>query len=249
MTILYVKTILAIALGFVAGLAVVYIFNRMPARWLCDYGEMPSPELLDRSVQRIKGWPWRWIYAGGFACLAVRLVFTQIHQPPAGFDGLPALWIQVISQGQLTLAGLAACWALLIIGLADRKYGIIPDQFVVMLAIAGMGLAPIHHGMVQPLGGMLIGGGVMLLVALLGGAVYRREVMGFGDVKLCAAMGLGLGITGTVFALAAASLLSGFSAGLGLARRKISKDDMKPLGPYLAGAGIAYIFVIWPFLL
>ena len=248
MTILYLKTVAAIALGFFAGLAVVYIFNRMPARWLCDYGQTPSPELMDRSVQRIKGWPWRWIYAGGMACLCVRLVWTKIQHPPMGFAGLPREWIQLISQEQLMLAGLAACWALLIIGLADLKYGIIPDQFVIMLAVAGMGFLPFHANLWQPLGGLAIGGGVMLIVALIGGAAFGREVMGFGDVKLCAAMGLGLGIQGTVFALAAASLLSGLVFAIGLARKKIRKDEMKPLGPFLAAAAIFYIFIVMPFM-
>ena len=248
MTIIYVKTVAAIALGFLAGLAVVYVFNRMPARWLCDYGETPAPELMDRSIQRIKGWPWRWIYAGGMACLCVRLVWTEFHRPPLGYAGLPTEWIQLISQSQFTLAGLAACWALLIIGLADLKYMIIPDQFVIMLAIAGMGFLPLQHSLWQPLGGLAIGGGVMLLVALLGRLVFKQEVMGFGDVKLCAAMGLGLGINGMIFTLAAAALLSGFAAAIGLARKKYKMGDMKPLGPYLAGAGIFYIFIVWPFM-
>lgn len=248
MTILYVKTIIAIALGFFAGLGVVYIFNRIPAGWLCEYGEEPSAALLDRSVQRVKGWPWRWIYAGGLASLCVRLVWTRVDHPAAGLDGLPDHLIQIISQGQFMLAGLAVCWALLIIGLADLKYMIIPDQFVVMLAIAGLGFAPLQGSLWQPLGGLLIGGGVMLIVALIGRAVYGGEVMGFGDVKLCAALGLGLGIRGIVFTLAAASLASGFAAAIGLAGRKLKKDDMKPLGPCIAGGGIFYIFIVWPFM-
>jgi len=249
MTILYVKTIAAIAIGFIAGLAVVYVFNRMPARWLCDYGETPSPELMDRSVQRIKGWPWRWIYAGGMACLCVRLVYTHIHHPPAGFDGLPPEIVQLLSQSQFALAGLLTCWALLIIGLADLKYMIIPDQFVIMLAIAGMGFLPLHHSIWQPLGGLAIGGGAMPAVALLGRQSFGTEDMGFGDVKLCAALGLGLGVPGTIFTLAAASIVSGIVAAIGLAARKLKKDDMKPLGPYLAGGGIFYVFIVWPFMI
>ena len=96
MTILYVKTIAAIILGFLAGLAVVYVFNRMPARWLCDYDETPPPELLDRSIQRVKGWPWRWIYAGELACLCVRLIWTKFPHPPMAYDGFPAEWVQLI---------------------------------------------------------------------------------------------------------------------------------------------------------
>ena len=248
MTILYVKTIAAIAIGFLAGQAAVYIFNRIPASWLCDYGQTPPPELIDRSVQRIKGWPWRWIYSGGLACLCVRLVYTEIHRPPAGFDGLPPDMIQLVAQCQFALAGLIAVWAMLMIGLADLKYMIIPDQFVIILAVAGMGFLPLHHSLWQPLGGLALGGGVMLIIALLGRLILGKEVMGFGDVKLCAAMGLGLGITGMLFSLVAASILSGIAAAIGLAAKKFTKEDMKPLGPFLSGAGIFYVFILWPFI-
>ena len=247
-TILYVKTIAAIAMGFLAGQLAVYIFNRMPASWLCDYGQEPPEILKDRQVQRIKGWPWRWVYSGGLACLCLRLVYTEIQHPPAGFDGLPPDYVQLLGQCQFEMAGLIACWTMLIIGLADLKYMIIPDQFVIMLAIAGMGFLPFHDSLVQPLGGLAAGGGVMLLVALLGKLAFRREVMGFGDVKLAAAMGLGLGLRGMIFALAAASVVSGFAAAAGLARGKYRKFDMQPFGPFLTGAGIFYVFIVWPFM-
>ncbi len=246
MTAILIKSIAAVVLGFLAGQAAVYIFNKMPASWLCDYGQTPPPELADPHIQRVKGWPWRWIYSGGLACLCVRLVFAEIHHPPGGFYGLPEEQIQLLSQCQFALAGLLACWAMLILGLADLKYQILPDQFVIMLGLAGLGFAPFHEALREPLGGMAIGGGVMLMVALLGAAAFGREVMGFGDVKLCAAMGLGLGVKGIIFVLAAASLLSGVYAAQGLARRRFRRDEMKPLGPWLTGAGIFYIFILWP---
>ena len=247
MTVIYTKTIIAVILGLLAGLAVVYIFNRMPAKWLCEYDEEPSEDLRDPQIQRIKGWPWRWVYAGLFACIALRLVFTQIHRPPGGFEGLPDNMIQLMSQGQFMLAGLFSCFAMAIIGIADRKYMIVPDQFVIMLAVASLGFLPLHHEMIQPLGGLTIGGGVMFLVAVIGRFVYKKDVMGMGDVKLCAAMGLGLGIRGMIFALAAGCIGSGIEAAIGLAGKKYTKNDLKPLGPWLCGAGIAYIFIIWPF--
>lgn len=247
MTIIYVKTIAAAILGLMAGLAVVYIFNRVPARWLCDYDEEPSEELKDTSVQRVKSWPWRWVCAGLFACISLRLVFTRINEPPAGYEGLGDQWVQLISQSQFALAGIFACWMMIVIAIADHKYMIIPDQFVIMLACSSLGFLPLHEGVLQPLGGLCLGGGLMLAVALIGRLIYKKDVMGMGDVKLCAAMGLGLGIRGMLFVLAVAGLGSGFQAAIGLARRKYKKDDTKPLGPWLCGAGIVYIFLIWPF--
>lgn len=249
MTILYLKMIISVILGFLTGLSVVFIFNRIPAKWLCDYNEKPDKELMDPMIQRVKGWPWRWIYAGLFACIAIRLAFTQVNDPPHGLEGLPEYMIQTIAQCQLMLAGLLACLAMTIIALADHKYMIVPDQFVIVLAIASLGFWPFHQKISELPGGMIIGGGVMLIVALIGKLVYKKDVMGMGDVKLCASAGLCLGVRGILFVLAAGCFASGIDAAIGLARKKYKKNDAKPLGPWLCAAGIIYIFVIWPFYL
>ncbi len=228
MTEILVKLGISIVFGILAGFGAVYIFNKMPARWLCDYGEKPAPELEDPYVQRVKGFPWRWIYAAGFSCLMVRLTFFDV---------------------QFAAAALFACWAMLIIGLADLKYMIIPDQFVIMLALTAFGFVPYHHSVLQPLAGALIGGGAMLMIGVIGGAAAGKQALGFGDVKLFASLGLILGATGTVAVLIGTSLLSGAAAAAALAAKRLKKDDVRPLGPYICGCGIFYIFVVWPFLL
>lgn len=227
MAIIIVKAAVSLILGILAGFGAVYIFNHMPAKWLCDYNEKPSQELLDPQIQRVKGFPWRWVYAAGFSCLMVRLMFFDV---------------------QFAAAGLFACWALLIIGLADLKYMIIPDQFVLMLAAAACGFIPFHENLWQPALGAVIGGGVMLLTLLLGGALFKKEVMGWGDVKLFASLGLALGCKGAVFVLITASLHSGIAAAMGIAKKRYDKNDSIPLGPYICGWGAAYIFIVWPLL-
>ena len=199
-----IKIAASLVLGVLAGFGAVYIFNKMPAAWLTDYDAKPPAELTDPHIQRVKGFPWRWIYAAGFSCL--------------------------------------------FIGLADLKYMIIPDQFVIMLAISAFGFIPYQSGLMQPLLGALVGGGVMLMVGVLGGAAFKKEVLGFGDVKLFACLGLALGLTRTVVVLIGASLLSGIGAAIALASGRAKKDDAKPLGPYICGMGIFYIFIVWPFL-
>ena len=227
MIVILIKIAASLALGVLAGFGAVYLFNKMPAAWLTDYDAKPPAELSDPHIQRVKGFPWRWIYAAGFSCLLIRLSFYDV---------------------QFAAAGLFACWAMLIIGLADLKYMIIPDQFVIMLAISAFGFVPCHSSLMQPLLGALIGGGVMLMVGVLGGAAFKKEVLGFGDVKLFASLGLALGFTGTIVVLIGASLLSGIGAAIALATGRAKKDDAKPQGPYICGMGIFYIFIVWPFL-
>lgn len=218
-----IKIVASIILGSISGFAIVYVFNKMPAKWLCDYGQTPSEELSNPYTQRLKGYPWRWIYAAGFSCLILKLSLIDI---------------------QLALAGLFACWALLIIAIADLKYMIIPDQFVIMLALSALGFIPFHDSYWQPILGAAIGGGVMMITALLGRLSFKREVMGFGDVKLFASLGLALGVKATIIVLAGASICSGVAALLGLASGKLKKDEERPLGPYICGWGMAYIFLL-----
>ena len=191
MAVMIIKAAAALVIGLAAGCGAIYIFNKMPARWLCDYGQTPPQELTDPYIRRIKGFPWRWIYSAGFACLMVRLLFVDV---------------------QLAAAGLFACWALLLLG-------------------------------------ALIGGGVMLMTGVLGGAAFSREVLGFGDVKLFASLGLALGIKGTVVVLIGSSICSGIAAAAGLASGRYKKDDVRPLGPYICAWGAFYIFILWPFLM
>ena len=228
MLVIIIKVAASIVLGILAGFAAVYIFNKMPAGWLCDYGEKPGPELTDPHIQRVKGYPWRWIYAAGFACLLVRLSFCDI---------------------QFAAAGLFACWAMLIIGLADLKYMVIPDQFVIMLALSAFGFIPFHSSVWQPLLGAIVGGGAMLAVAGIGSLIFHKEVMGFGDVKLFASLGLVLGLKGTVAVLLGASLASGIAAAAGLASGRYRRNDERPLGPYICCCGFLYIFAAWPLMM
>lgn len=251
MVILIIKIASSIIAGFFAGPAAVYVFNHMPEKWLCEYGEAPKP--AEQPEKRIKENPWRWIYSAGFICLSLRLS-TAVY----GSTGT-AFLRQSIEGAQIAAAGLVVCWLMLIIALADLKYMIIPDQFVLMLAISAIGFMPLWNadektaasgiwqeltGFWQPLLGMVIGGGAMLIFAVAGRLIFRQEAFGFGDVKLCAAIGLVLGINGTIASVAAAIIISGFAAAAGLASGRYKKTDQKPLGPYLCGCAMAYIILV-----
>ena len=254
MTVLIIKIAASILIGFFAGPAAVYVFNHMPAGWLCEYGENPAEDPgLAAGEKRIKENPWRWVYAVGFIGLCLRLSLFEYEE-----GGLLSVQSEATTMTtQLAAAGLIACWILLIIALADLKFMIIPDQFVLLLALSSIGFAPLWrndssgwetlNGFWQPLIGMAIGGGFMLLCAIAGKLIFRQEAFGFGDVKLCAAMGLVLGINGTIAAVAAAVIISGFVAAAGLVSGRYRKGDRKPLGPYLCGCAIAYIFIAMPF--
>lgn len=227
LVILLVKIIGSILCGIIAGHGAVYVFNKIPAKWLCDYGEEPSQELKDPYISRIKGYPWKLVFSGFFVAGSIYLSARD--------------W-------QFALAALPFCWSLLVIALADKKYMIIPDQFVILTAISAMGFIPYHMSFLQPLWGGLLGIGLMLLCALAGRLLFKKESLGFGDVKLMGAMGLAMGTYGIVLVFILSAFISSVIFTAGLLRKTLKKDDMKPLAPYLCAAAIIYVVIIWPLL-
>ena len=216
-TTILIKIALAIAAGILAGFSAVYTFNRIPAKWLCDYNQTPDPGMWG---ERIKRSPWTMVFM---------LVFT-------------ASSVKLLEQGFLyAIPGLAALWLLLQIGIADKKYRIIPDQFIFALAVTAFGFIPFHSSYQSQLIGALVGGGSILLMGIIGKLLFKKEAMGFGDVKLFAAIGLLLGLKGVVIILILTSFSSAFVFGAGLINGKIKIGEEQPLGPFIAASTTLYI--------
>jgi len=217
---LLIKIGISIIAGIFAGNSAVVVFNRMPASWLCDYKSEPNEDLKQAGVQRIKSYPWKPAYSMLFVLIAIKLA---------------------VSDWQYAIAALIALWALLIIAVADQKYMIIPDQFVIMLALTALGFVPYHESFLSPLWGALIGGGCMLIIGITGKLIFKKEALGFGDVKLFAAVGLITGPIGVALILISSSFLSCVAFGIALMRKKIKRTGVLPLGPYIALSTAIYL--------
>ena len=91
--------------------------------------------------------------------------------------------------------------------------------------------------------GMLVGGGIFLLITLVGGMFYGKEAMGFGDVKLMAALGLYFGFS-NIIAITLVSFLVGaiLSIILLISRRKKSNEYI-PFGPFIVLATFISMYV------
>jgi len=112
----------------------------------------------------------------------------------------------------------------------DLEHYIIPDEITIGGVVAGFVasiLVPSLHGETflflsgfKSLLGILIGSGLVLWIAIFGELIFRKEAMGFGDVKLTAAIGAFFGWQGAVFALAVSSVIGsivGFTVGFAVA--------------------------------
>jgi len=209
----FLEIAVSLPIGVLGGYGAVAVLNRLPAGWLCDYGQAPSEELKS-GARRVKYLPWAVIFSVVFAFAAAVILSAN---------------------GYLySTVSLFSLWFLMVIALADMKYMIIPDQFIALLALAALGLLPYHASLLSPLYGLLIGGGCMLLIGFAGKLIYKKESLGFGDVKLFAALGLLAGPMGVLMLIVVSSLLSAAVFTVGLLLKKIKRTDVVPIGPYAA---------------
>ncbi len=174
-------------------------------------------------------------------------------------------WLQfgIVPGGRLlsldpitSLAVIPVYW-LVIMGLVlgtfvDFDHMIIPDRVTLggmLMGIVASTLVPPLHGaenwtggLLQSLIGLAAGFGSLWAVAVLGEFAFKKEAMGFGDVKLMGAIGAFFGWQAVLFTLIAASF-SGTLVGvtLILSRRKEMQSRI-PFGPYLALGSLLWMF-------
>ena len=223
-SLLVIKCLLAILMGILEGNGAVYLFNKIPAQWLCDYGEEPTAEMKDPYTQRIKSHPWKYVFTMAFVVLNIKMVTDD--------------W-------QFAIPGTIALWLLLELSISDIKYRIVPDQFLSLLAITGLGFLPYHSSWLQGVYGAVIGFSLMGIIAGVGKLLYHKMALGGGDIKLYAVLGLITGPKGVIFIFVTSTLVSATWFVVQLARKKIKKTDTQPMVPYIAAAATSYIVFFW----
>jgi leader peptidase (prepilin peptidase)/N-methyltransferase len=135
----------------------------------------------------------------------------------------------------------------------DLEHLIIPDRVSLGGMPAGLllsALFPALHGMNAPLPGLYMsliglsaGFGTLWLVAVLGKLAFKKDAMGFGDVKLLGAMGAFMGWHGVLFVIMISSLAGSVIGLLFIFSGKKEWQSRIPYGPYLALAGVCW--VLW----
>ncbi|GBC98165.1 Type 4 prepilin-like proteins leader peptide-processing enzyme [bacterium HR17] len=142
----------------------------------------------------------------------------------------------------------SALAALLIIAAVDWEFFLVPDEAIWVLAFLGIVksfLADTPSQMVQSsVAGAVVGASVIWLIGTLGRWMFRREAMGFGDVKIAAAVGTHLGLTWTLLPFFLLSVFIGALLGvaMGIVQRRGLTGYM-PFGPALAvAAGIVLLY-------
>lgn len=219
----------AIILGVILGNGAVYLFNRIPASWLTDYGEEPSKELLDTSTQRVKSVPWKYVFTGLFIAVGIYMGVRDVS---------------------IAIPVVISLWLLLLMSIADLKYMIVPDQLIMLMVLTGLGFLPQkialyhRHAIYDSLMGAAAGLILMLIIALFSRAIYKKWVLGGADIKLFTAIGFLTGLYGVLIIFVISTLLSGLHLGYLLLRGRVQLKETRPMVPYIAIAyGIYFLFI------
>jgi leader peptidase (prepilin peptidase) / N-methyltransferase len=134
----------------------------------------------------------------------------------------------------------------------DFEHYIIPDS----VTIGGMIVGPILSALVPSLHGQdiwwkgLLTSGLGLSVGFLslfaiswiGEKIFKKEAMGFGDVKLLGAIGAFLGWPAVLFTIVASSFLGSIVGLTLIAFRSAKLQSEIPFGPYIAAGALLWAF-------
>ena len=134
--------------------------------------------------------------------------------------------------------------SLLVVTLIDLRHYLIPDAISVYGIPVGFTASFFlpHISWLDSLLGILLGGGILYLVAWGYYFFTRREGMGGGDIKLLAMIGAFLGwqaVPAVIFFSAAVGTVLG--VGMMIFSKK-GRHYALPYGPFLAGAAVFYLF-------
>jgi len=140
----------------------------------------------------------------------------------------------------------AFCSALLVVFFIDLDHMIIPD--VISLNGIGVGLVCSTAGWIPgidwplSLSGILLGGALLYVPAVIYEKIRGVEGLGGGDIKLLAMIGAFSGPQAVIFVLFLSSLVGTAAALAGLALRGGSSSSPIPFGPFLTASAVVYVF-------
>jgi leader peptidase (prepilin peptidase)/N-methyltransferase len=161
-------------------------------------------------------------------------------------ESLTALsWLLLLRAGLeprvFTLYAVLAA-VLIVITFIDIDYRIIPDVITLPLVLIAPAAALVigHISVIDSLVGIILGGGVLWLIAEVYLRLRKQEGMGLGDVKMLAMIGGLLGWEGALFTLIVGSVI-GTAFGLAAMLARGGRLDMEiPFGPFLAAGCYLY---------
>lgn len=135
--------------------------------------------------------------------------------------------------------------ALLVVAWTDLSHKIIPNAVTFPGIIVGLicAVTVLPLGLLNSLLGILVGGGILWLLAWASPYLFGKEGMGGGDIKLLAMIGAFLGWKPALMTIMIGSFLGSLVGITLISARVIKREDYIPFGPFLVcGALVALFF-------
>ena len=125
---------------------------------------------------------------------------------------------------------------------SDLETEIIPDEIIILGIPVGLLYAVLQGNIAPAVIGCALGYSLLFLISFLGRLAYKKEALGFGDVKLAALMGAWLMFDRVLLGIFLGYLI-GAVVSVALLSLKVKKmGDYIPFGPYLAGGALIAFF-------
>ena len=226
-----IKSVISVIIALLLGNGAVVWFNNMPVRWFQEEGEnLPSSLIADieSERQRLPSTPWK-------------LVFTV-------FFGASGVFLSIRESSQFMIAGMLLIFIVTMMAICDAKYRIIPDQLNVLLAVSAVGFVSFNEKLLEPLYGALIGLSLGLATYGLGRIIYRKTVIGGGDLKFYISIGLVTGGHGVVAIFILISLFALIHIVYLSFTKRFDADEHRPMLVYALPAVTLYVLVLWYYL-
>ncbi len=167
--------------------------------------------------------------------------------------GLLFLWVWIVTgPSWLLLVYWLMTFGLLLGSLIDLDDFWIPDRVTwggILIGIPLSALVPEMHGADTAMEGLkasafgaALGFGLLWLVGFLGKLAFKKDAMGFGDVKLLGAIGAFLGAPSVLFVIFGSALVGSI---VGITLIAVGKSELGgklPFGPYLSAAAMCWMF-------
>ena len=181
--------------------------------------------------------------------LLTAMLFLAVYMKwalPAQMHMIPIEHFAIVPVYWLVLAGF-------VLGtFVDFEHFIIPDSVTIGGMIAGpiiSALVPMLHGqeiwwkgLMHSSIGLAVGFGSLFAIAELGTRAFKKEAMGFGDVKLMGAIGAFLGWKAVLFTIFASSMLGSVAGLLLIAFGGVKMQSKIPFGPYICAGATIWMF-------
>ena len=132
-------------------------------------------------------------------------------------------------------------YLLIAVSFIDAEHYIIPNEFIIfgfLMLLIGQLTSALNITILDSFYGALCFSGVLFFTGLLGTYIFKKEAMGFGDIKIAFVIGGIIGFELSVLALFLSFIFAALMSIVLLISKEVKNDRQIPFGPSISAATI-----------